>query len=118
MIGIDSSTGKYLAGNAHLRQSVIDILMTPIGSRVLLREYGSDLLDLVDNPQDEYLRVRIIQATATAIDRWEPRIILKKVSVLFIGEGQFWLTLIGINTETRETLRIEEVKIGNRTGND
>lgn len=53
MIGIDSGTGRYLHGNEHLRQSVTDILSTPVGSRVLLREYGSRLFSLLDNPQDE-----------------------------------------------------------------
>ncbi|EOA7053639.1 baseplate assembly protein, partial [Escherichia coli] len=48
MIGIDSATGRYLHGNEHLRQSVTDILSTPVGSRVLLREYGSRLFSLLD----------------------------------------------------------------------
>ncbi|ECK3337659.1 baseplate assembly protein, partial [Salmonella enterica] len=31
--------------------------------------------------------------------------------------GQFALTLVGTNNETRETLRLEGIKIGNTTGN-
>ncbi|WP_172945033.1 GPW/gp25 family protein, partial [Escherichia coli] len=60
MIGIDSATGRYLHGNEHLRQSVTDILSTLVGSRVLLREYGSRLFSLLDNPQDDFTRVRIV----------------------------------------------------------
>ncbi len=63
MIGIDSATGRYLHGNEHLRQSVTDILSTPVGSRVLLREYGSRLFSLLDNPQDDFTRVRIVRET-------------------------------------------------------
>ena len=118
MIGMNAATGKYIAGNDHLRQSVHDILMTPIGSRVLLREYGSEIRSLIDNPQDDSLRVRIVQASASAISRWEPRITLKKITVSFVAEGQFWLTLAGINNETGESLRLEEIKIGNSSGND
>jgi phage baseplate assembly protein W len=50
MRGIDANTGKALSGLAHLRQSVTDILSTPIGSRVMRREYGSQLFRLIDAP--------------------------------------------------------------------
>jgi Bacteriophage baseplate protein W len=49
MNGIDASTGKNISGLAHLRQSVRDILSTPIGTRVLRRDYGSRLPRLVVN---------------------------------------------------------------------
>lgn len=81
MIGIDSATGRYLHGNEHLRQSVTDILSTPVGSRVLLREYGSRLFSLLDNPQDDFTRVRIVRETVTALERWEPRLTLRRVEV-------------------------------------
>lgn len=83
MNGVNCRTGKRLSGAAHLRQSVSDILNTPIGSRVLVRDYGSDLFSLVDNPRDDLLRLRIIAATATALARWEPRLKVSKVTVTF-----------------------------------
>ena len=64
MNGVNSRTGKRLSGSDHLRQSVSDILSTPLGSRVLVRDYGSDLFSLVDNPRDDLTRLRIIAATA------------------------------------------------------
>lgn len=83
MNGVNCRTGKRLSGAAHLRQSVSDILNTPIGSRVLVRDYGSDLFSLVDNPRDDLLRLRVIAATATALARWEPRLKVSKVTVTF-----------------------------------
>ncbi|MGH6102770.1 GPW/gp25 family protein, partial [Citrobacter portucalensis] len=71
MNGVNNRTGKRLSGVAHLRQSVSDILTTPIGSRVLVRDYGSDLFSLVDNPRDDLTRLQIIAASATALARWE-----------------------------------------------
>jgi len=38
MTGIDASTGKALGGIAHVRQSVRDILTTPLGTRVMRRD--------------------------------------------------------------------------------
>lgn len=119
MQGVNSANGKRLADSSHLRQSVFDILTTPIGSRVLVRDYGSDLLNLVDNPQDESTRVHIIAAAAGALARWEPRLKVKTVTVQYIRNGQFDLTIYGTNTETGYPITLEELTInGDQFRND
>jgi phage baseplate assembly protein W len=50
MIGVNNRTGKALDGMEHLKQSVQDILTTPLGTRVMRREYGSRLFELIDAP--------------------------------------------------------------------
>jgi len=67
MRGTDAKTGKPLSGVAHLRQSIRDILTTPLGSRVMRRNYGSRLFDLVDNPLNDQTLVEIFAATAEAL---------------------------------------------------
>ena len=79
MIGVDASTGRALDGLAHLGQSIGDILMTPLGSRVMRRDYGSLLPDLIDQPFNDVTRLRLYGATALALMRWEPRIRLIRV---------------------------------------
>ncbi|WP_241608986.1 GPW/gp25 family protein [Rosenbergiella australiborealis] len=111
MQGVDAKTGKRLSGDEHLRQSVIDILTTPKNSRVLLREYGSDIIDLVDNPQDERTRIKIISATASALARWEPRLSVKKIQLTGISAGHFDLTVEGVNTETGQQIIFERLTI-------
>lgn len=115
MNGINAMTGKRLSGGEHLAQSINDILMTPRGSRVLLRDYGSDLYKLTDAPQDDVLRIRIVRETATALERWEPRLKLTRVTVEFVRMGEFMLTLTGINLENNAQLRLEGMKIDRRT---
>ncbi|MED9760729.1 GPW/gp25 family protein [Escherichia coli] len=101
MNGVNCRTGKRLSGVAHLRQSVSDILNTPVGSRVLIRDYGSDLFELLDSPRDDLLRLRIIAATATALARWEPRLKVSKVIVTFPeDEAGCVVDITGTNTET------------------
>lgn len=101
MNGVNNRTGKRLSGSDHLRQSVSDILTTPVGSRVLVRDYGSDLFSLVDNPRDDLTRLRIIAASATALARWETRLKVTRVLVSFPeGESGFVLDIEGINKET------------------
>ncbi|MGD7246543.1 GPW/gp25 family protein, partial [Ralstonia pseudosolanacearum] len=50
MTGMNSSTGRAIADRPHLAQSIGDILTTPIGSRVMRRDYGSEVPDLIDQP--------------------------------------------------------------------
>jgi phage baseplate assembly protein W len=79
MRGTNARTGKILSGLAHLRQSIRDILTTPLGSRVMRRNYGSRLFDLVDNPLNEQTLVELFAATAEALIRWEPRLQVTRV---------------------------------------
>jgi len=95
MIGIAANTGKRLGGLDHLRQSVRDILTTPIGSRVMRREYGSRLFDLIDAPMNRATILDIYAAVADALERWEPRFRLREVVATDARPGHVTLTLTG-----------------------
>ena len=43
MAGMARTTGAALDGLEHIKQSVLDILSTPVGTRAGRREYGSGL---------------------------------------------------------------------------
>ncbi len=45
--GMNNTSGKVITDIDHLRQSVRDILLTPQGSRIARREYGSLLSALI-----------------------------------------------------------------------
>ncbi|SME96409.1 GPW/gp25 family protein [Desulfovibrio gilichinskyi] len=96
MKGVCASTGKHLDGIAHLRQSITDILTTPIGSRIMRREYGSRLFQLVDRPYSADLLVEYYSAVAEALQKWEPRFKLTKVAAAdFKANGQIIIDLVG-----------------------
>jgi phage baseplate assembly protein W len=78
---MNRTTGTSLTGLEHLRQSVGDILSTPIGSRVMRREYGSLVPELIDHPDNNTSQVRLFSAMASALLRWEPRFRLTRVGV-------------------------------------
>lgn len=96
MRGISAATGSALDGMAHLRQSIRDILATPIGSRVMRRRYGSRLFELVDAPVTPALATALIAATAEALDAWEPRYRLTRVQVAAAAAGRVTLDLEGV----------------------
>lgn len=95
MLGMSNTSGRDLAGLDHLRQSVRDILTTRIGTRVMRREYGSRLPELVDNPMNPGLAVELYAATASALRRWEPRLRLDRIAITTARPGQVTLSLIG-----------------------
>jgi len=100
MAGMSATAGTPLSGNAHLAQSIGDILTTPLGSRVMRRDYGSLLFDLLDQPINGALRMLLRAATAVALRRWEPRLKLTRVQI--DGEpdqGVLALTIEGERTD-------------------
>lgn len=99
MIGMNATTGKPLGGEDHLRQSVTDILLTPIGSRIARREYGSLLPDLIDQPMNALGRMRLIAATALALARWEPRMRVTAVAVTPEATGRVTMTIDATRTD-------------------
>lgn len=107
MIGMNSNTGRSVVGNDHLVQSIADILTTPIGTRVMRREYGSQLADLIDWPLNNATRLQAYAATAIALMRWEPRIRLSRVQ-LTLGDvaGQAILDIEGSLVDTNEPLNL------------
>jgi uncharacterized protein len=81
MKGMDRNTGKLISDDAHLAQSISDILSTPIGSRVKRRTYGSRVMDRIDAPANAATQVLLYSDTATALMRWEPRVSVERVSI-------------------------------------
>ena len=101
MRGMSAITGAPIDGLAHLQQSIADILTTPVGSRVMRRDYGSQLPQLIDQPYNNATRIRLYAAIATALMRWEPRVRLTRVAIDIGAEpGAVVVTLEGTRTDT------------------
>lgn len=96
MTGMCRETGKYLSGIDHLKQSIVDILTSPIFTRVMRRLYGSQNFELIDAPMNSATLINIVAATAEALDKWEPRLILERVIVnSAASDGKFDLSILG-----------------------
>ena len=96
MKGLNKKTGQSLSGLEHLRQSIIDIITTPIGTRVMRRQYGSKVFELIDAPLNSSTIIFLYAAIAEALDRWEPRLKLKRIEVVDVNEnGKCSLVITG-----------------------
>ena len=111
MEGINAVTGKRLGGLAHLRQSIRDILTTPIGSRVMRRTYGSRLFRLVDAPLNRSTLLDLYAATAEALDLWEPRIRVISVTAVSSEAGGIELDLVAEYLPDGQTITLDGIVI-------
>lgn len=113
-VGMSRNTGERTTGVAHLEQSVVDILTTPIGSRLERRTYGSLLPALIDAPDNPRTRLRCYAAIASALMNWEPRLRLTRVGLQpgsrpgqaqLVVEGEYLPTGQSIGVTTSLQLR-------------
>jgi len=81
MAGLNKHSGHAIDELAHIQQSVADVLTTPLGSRLMRRDYGSEIPALIDQPLNGATRLRVMAATATALKKWEPRIRAQRVTL-------------------------------------
>ncbi|ASN71630.1 putative baseplate wedge subunit [Uncultured Caudovirales phage clone 2F_1] len=100
MKGMSRYTGKKLTDSgqlpAHLEQSLHDLLSTLIGTRICRRDYGSLVPHLIDQPCNDITKLKIMNGSATAIIRFEPRLKIKQVQVSSTEVESAWnVTLIG-----------------------
>ena len=107
MRGVDAATGGPLSGLDHLRQSVRDVLATPIGSRVMRREYGSRLRELLDQPTSPGWAARARAAAAEALDRWEPRLRVHRVDVRAGSPGRVVVEVHGVYLPDARAVAVE-----------
>lgn len=91
MSGINRRTGRALDGAGHLGQSIVDVLSTKRGEMTTLRDYGSGVPDLIDQPMNGETLVDLYFETAEALDLWEPRVDLGRVQVVEAKPG--WLAI-------------------------
>ena len=95
MIGMDRHTGQPISGIEHLRQSMADVLGTPLGSRRHRPDYGSKLSAFVDLPVNAGWKSSVQAEAARALGRWEPRLKLESVRVLAVLGGKIDLSIAG-----------------------
>ncbi|WP_282046305.1 GPW/gp25 family protein [Roseibium album] len=80
MTGVDRYTLKPIDNLSHTMQSVEVILSTDIGSRVMRRPFGGGVSELLGRALVPRTFAIMQQLIGTAIDLWEPRLAVRRVS--------------------------------------
>lgn len=99
-------SGVGLTELEHIKQSLEDLISTPIGSRIMRRDYGTQVANLLDQPTSEALYLKCYSTIYSAILRWEPRIDITKLNISEFNGSQTVLDLEGVLTQTGQSLNM------------
>ena len=105
--------GKNISEINHLKQSISNILTTPIGSRTMRRDYGSNLFNKIDHPINGELIAEIYLDIVESLFIWEPRFELDQVAVQNIQNGKITIDLEGSFLSNGEKITLENIEITN-----
>lgn len=108
MSGMNAKTGHAISGKEHIAQSIQNILITPVGSRLMRRSYGSLLPEMLDMPITDSLIMQMKAAVVLALTHWEPRISIQSLTI-DISQGRCVLTL---EAERADTGSAEKFELG------
>jgi len=105
---ISRETGKPITLAEHIEQSVMDIITTRIGSRVMLRDYGTLLPEMVDKPGSDHTMMILMASTTMALLSYEPRIILSRVLCIpsQLMKGKIEIYIDAMIKETQSQLNV------------
>ncbi|HGH3605832.1 GPW/gp25 family protein [Acinetobacter baumannii] len=104
---INKNNGQTLETEEQsIQQSIDDIISTPIGSRIMRREYGSLIPDLIDQPINDILILKCYSAIYTAILRWEDRINVSQILNTQVKENGLIFDLEGTSTVTGQNMNL------------
>ena len=105
------NTGRNIEDMEHLRQSITNILSTPIGSRIMRRDYGSRLFKRLDAPLTGELLAEIYADVVEALFSYEPRFEVTNVSVVSMDQGHLILDVTGKYLVTGEDVTLNGIEI-------
>ncbi|WP_020414327.1 GPW/gp25 family protein [Microbulbifer sp. VTAC004] len=109
--GMDSSSGMAITELEHLRQSITDILTTPVGSRLMRRNYGAKIFHSLDAPLTRSTIVDIYSNAAEALSLWEPRFQSTEMQVVRMESSGITMKLSGYMVDSGEFITLENIKI-------
>ena len=95
-LGVDAQGAISLArGEEDIEQALGIILATAPGERPMRPEFGCAVHDLVFDTIDAAMIGRVESAIRTALDRWEPRIVVRDIEFDLdsVSDGKLMITI-------------------------
>lgn len=111
ILGMNRHDGRIIKDELdYLKQSIDDIINTPIGSRIMRRNYGCAIMDIIDLPMNEYTLIQIQAQLANTLLQQENNISLTKLVVKNKNQCLF-LELEGSYVYSGNKVNINDIKI-------
>ena len=100
-----------VADDEAVRQSLLMLISTRPGERVMRPEYGCDLHRLVFSPNDDTTAGLAIHFVRQAVERWEPRVEILRVDANRDPDEATRLA-IALDYRVRATLQAGSIEVG------
>jgi uncharacterized protein len=100
-----------VADDEAVRQSLLMLISTRPGERVMRPEYGCDLHRLVFSPNDDTTAGLAIHFVRQAVERWEPRVEILRVDANRDPEEATRLAIV-LDYRVRATLQAGSIEVG------
>jgi phage baseplate assembly protein W len=101
-VGVNRETGKVLSDWPHVEQSLLTIFSTRIGERVMRRVFGSAVPGSLGKNLTPSTILRFYIAFVVAVELWEPRFRVRKIShpstsngAALLRQGKFGFSIEG-----------------------
>jgi phage baseplate assembly protein W len=105
----DALTGT-VDGFERVQQAIEVILRTRKGTRVQRRDFGSDIIGMIDRPMNEFTIMDAIMSIVEPIHKWEPEFRVKRVRVEEASSGgNLALAIEGVYTPQNKKAAIDIV---------
>lgn len=94
-------------GPEKLKENIIHILLTGIGERVMRRDYGGGLRQLIHDPNNDALRAIVQHQIGKSVTQFEPRVLVQDVVVT----QQNGTLIAHLRYIIRETQQLQSVSV-------
>lgn len=86
-IDMDAGTGANISGWPHVLQSIEDFMTTRFGERIMREYYGSMIPAFLGENLNTQTVVPFFTAIAAAVEQWEPRYRIIKITPESVGRN-------------------------------
>ena len=112
--GRNPLTGEKITSETeHIKQSIADILLTPIGSRLQRRDYGSRIPELIDRPMNHALLLQLAASAVMALHKWEPRVTISQFKPQLTENG-ITCSIVGRTRNQNNVINYDDVWLGGK----
>lgn len=97
---ISNLTGQPIDNDEQLRQKIIDVLTTPIGTRLMRRDYGCGMIDALDMPVTTSTLALAKARIAKALKAFVKNFATLKITITqAIDNFRYAISIIGFRTD-------------------
>jgi uncharacterized protein len=102
-----SGSVRMTSGDEKLKENILHLLQTAIGERIMNRDYGAGLRQLLHDPNNDALKAIVQHQIGKSIGQLEPRVALQSIDV----EQEGATLLISVQYLVRRTGQVQQVSV-------